>query len=839
MLPLVKANLAHHSRRYVATLLAVAISVAFVAASLVFGGALNRGIRDQVAGDYEGVAAVVTLDYGALETQDEADFLSLANVMDTVEGVPGVTQVYPMGYTGFEQSGSATSSAWIPTGIVEDGTLRVPRLERGEMPSGVNQALVSSSAAERLGVDVGSTLSVNDVEGTPHELQVVGVTANSGTNIGLRAEDLLVGGETMRVLAPEWEPSELLVAAGDKPSVAQQQELVSAIDSALEKSGVAGIDVETGSAAVDEALGSINASQAGLTIMLLLFPVISAAVAMIVVGTTFQVIFRQREREMALLRVVGATGKQVRRLMVLESGAVGLIGSAVGVFIGVFGGAGIASGLGVVGSYGRALASVSITQALVVIAVGTLLTLLAGLRPALHASRVSPVTALAGQVSTVAEMGRKQVIIGIISGVFTVALAVVTALGAFAGGSEDDKLSRFPLVLLGAVLTVSALIVFLSAVIPLLTRAVGRLGRSEGIRLAAANTARAPGRTAATGIAIFIGVALISMVTLGAQSLRVTASTTLDASAPVDLVVTAPPSGFTPEQVAALLENKDADAAVVALGAPAKVSMPSGDGTVSNSGVLVDGTGLDAIARNDVSMPEDGQITVPEWQAATGDQVEVCVNEECRTLTAVVDNTLSDGTRFVVNGTTAEEFAGALVPMQAWMKLAKPDSYQTVVGEIQEMGPDLGVDGSVALRAAIDQIVNILVMVVVALLAVSVLVSLVGVTNTLSLSVAERTKENGLLRALGMTKKQVRAMLAWEALLIAGVSTAVGLLAGAYFGIVGFMSLPIGTANYVIAVPWGQWAVIVAVAVLAALAASVLPGRKASSVSPVEALAAQ
>lgn len=144
-----------------------------------------------------------------------------------------------------------------------------------------------------------------------------------------------------------------------------------------------------------------------------------------------------------------------------------------------------------------------------------------------------------------------------------------------------------------------------------------------------------------------------------------------------------------------------------------------------------------------------------------------------------------------------------------------------------------------ALRSAIDQIVNILVMVVVGLLAVSVLVALVGITNTLSLSVAERSRENGLLRALGMTRKQVRSMLSWEALLIAVTSTLLGLLAGAYFGAVGFMSLPTGVSESVLAVPWVQWLIIVVVAIGAALVASIIPGRRASRVSPVEALAAE
>lgn len=831
MLQLVQANLAHHARRYVATIVAVAISVAFVSASLLFGGALNSGIREQVAGDYSGSAAVVSVDYGSV---DDGNYPDLNKAMDVIGTLPDVTEVFPLGSYGFTQDGPA--QMWIPVGIVGEGELHATALASGTLPKGAGEALIGSAALERLHLDVGSIVSLEDDEGQAAELRIVGVFETPRVSLGLGGHDLLIPVQTMLSLAPTWQPSEILVATDNpKPSVQTQEQVVQTVTATLSDAGIEGVNVATTSATVDDALASINASQAALTLMLLLFPVISAVVAMIVVGTTFQVIFRQREREMALLRVIGATGKQVRRLMILESLAVGLIGSALGILIGVLGGAGIAAGVGVVASFTNALASVSLVQLLIVLAVGTVLTGLAGFRPALRASRVSPVTALAGDVVTVAAMSRKQVVIGIISGVVTVALGVFTALRAFGVEGTDEKIAAFPLVLLGSVLTAAALIVFLSAMIPLMTRALGRLGTGEGLRLAAANTGRSPGRTAATGVAIFIGVALISMVTLGAQSLRVTAKSTLDESAPVDLIVSTSETGFTAAQLSSLETLAGIEASVLAQGAAGSVQV--GDETYEAA--LIEDLGLDTVARGEVTNLADGQVAVPSWIISEPQDVEVCVEGQCRTLEAVADDALADGTRFVVSAQTLSEFGVKTAPTQVWLKLDNPDEYPTVVSEIQELGPELDVNGAVAIRAVVDQIVNVLVMVVVGLLAVSVLVALVGITNTLSLSVAERTKENGLLRALGMTRKQVRAMLSWESLLIAGVATTAGLAAGAYFGIVGFVALPLGLSNYLISVPWVQWAAIVVVAFVAALGASVVPGRRASMVSPVEALAAQ
>ena len=864
---LIRANLRHHSRRYVATLVAVAIAVAFVAASLVFGGALNRGIRDTVAGEYDGAAAVLTVDW---ESTEEAD---LRDAQAVVEDLPGVTETYPMGYAGVDIT-HAEKTSWVQVAPIGGKILQPHELVEGALPSSPLEVVADTKAAERLGISVGDSLRAKNWDGQDMTLTVTGLVHGDEGSFGMGTTDLYATQQGVDEISPGWAVSNVLVALDtDNPTTADQDKTVEEIQTALSNAGVQGVSVETGEAAVGKALESINTSQGALTMMLLVFPVIAASVALIVVGTTFQVVFRQRERELALLRVIGATGKQTRQLMILESVAVGLIGSVLGLVIGIFGGAGIAAAVGVVKSYAVALGSVSWGQSITVLVIGTVLTALAGFRPAVRASSVAPVSALAGNVQPVETVTRKQVVRGTVSGILAVIFGVWAAWLGFSSGDDDAKLSRFPLVLLLAIVAGAALIAFLSYLLPLITRAMGRLGSSESYTLAAANTARNPGRTAATGVAVFIGVTLIAMVTFGAQSLRATANSTLDRTAPIDLVVSPSSGSFTEAELSALgtltdveavvqVQGLHADVTIEGVGAGADAESDAGVDTDAEAGVdetadsamgeeesdgqsdstmprllLVD-EGLDAVIRGELSTAKTGEILVSPWLISEPTLAQVCVGAVCQDLTAIPTG-LTEGANDLVSLETAQAFGADLEVVQVWVKVANVNDYQDVVSQITEIGPDLELGGTIAQRAAIDQIVNILVMVVVGLLAVSVLVALVGITNTLSLSVAERRRENGLLRALGMSKRQIRAMLSWEALLIAVVSTVLGILAGAYFGAVGFSALPLGVSDLTLQVPWWQWLAIVVVAIGAALLASVVPGLNASKVSPVEALASE
>lgn len=834
---LIRANLKHHGRRYVATLVAVAIAVAFVAAALLFGGALNSGIRSQVAGQYTGAAAVVTPDY------DQGGDPDLVAAQDAITAIPGVSETYGMRFMSIQPAGPTADSRWLSITTAGGAILNPVPLIEGQAPTSGSQLVISEAAAERMKATVGSTLSLESWDDGTLDFEVTGIARPQSQSIGMNVEDLYVTRAGFEALAPGLEPSEVLVALGtESPSLAEQENLVGEINNALTSAGIGGVAVRTGDEAVDEALSSINASSAAMTMMLLLFPVIAATVALIVVGTTFQVIFRQRERELALLRAIGATGGQVRNLMLTESLAVGFIGSVIGVLVGVLGGAGLGAAFSMVPSFADGLTSITVGQVITLLVIGTLLTAAAGYRPALRASRVAPVAALAGETETVQRRSRKQVVGGSIAGALTMVFGAWAAYLAFSTTDEDDAIRRFALVLLLAVVTVGLLIAFLSFVLPLVTKAAGRLGRSETYRLAAANTARNPGRTAATGVAVFIGVALIAMVTFGAESLRATSNNALDRSAPVDVMI-APTSGtFTDQELRDLDGLTGVADSVLVEGASAVArAVDAAPDEDERSGRLLVESGMDRVVRGGLPNAGEGEVLLPSWWSEGPEPVELCVDATCQTLTGIPTEGVvsASGLGFVVSADTAQSFGVDLSPQEVWLKLTNASDYQDVIEQIVAFGPDLTVEGAVGLRATIDQIVNVLMMVVVGLLAVSVLVALVGIANTLSLSVTERTRENGLLRALGMSKRQVRSMLTWEALLIAVASTLLGILAGAYFGAVGFASLPLGVGTLVFRVPWWQWSVIVIIAVVAALVASVVPGRNASKVSPVVALASE
>lgn len=837
-------SLRHHARRYVATIVAITIAVAFVAAALVFGGSLNQGVKDKVAGQYNGVTAVVR--GGPTDGS-----WTLRDLQAKVAGLESVKATYIQQSSFNQVKRAGTGDMYMSSALIRSPEMGGLQLIEGSLPSKGSDAVISKDASERVGAKVGDTVTLFQDQwacnkdgcpesprpSVPVNLTITGISKKGAGDTAFQVTDLFVTDGAMDQLSPDWQGNELLIATADpNPSKEQQQEFTNNLAAVMKANGFCGAQIETAYKVVDEQMKMLNTDQAALTTMLLVFPVISSIVALIVVGTTFQVIFRQRERELALLRTIGATGKQVRRLMLIESATVGLVGAILGAVIGIFGGAAIAKLVGVVQTYKSGLISVSPRAILITVLVGTVFTLLAGFRPAVRASRVPPIQALAGETQSVQAVTTKRKATAIVSAIVMVALGIFTWI--LASGPEDQKEETFAQVLLLAVLTAAAVIVFVAAVLPMITKALGKLGRKESFRLAATNTARNPGRTASTGIAIFIGVTLIALVTVGAQSMRESAKFAMDSSAPIDLMVESGPTGFTDKQLKELAALKGIESSAVVNGTHVNATLVSSDAPWN--GTLLDTTGTQDAVRGTLPKVGPGQVSLPFVGAEGPETVRLCDdNNECHEVQGIPTADFPGGAWMMAPNETFEQLGLHAEPVQVWIKLQNPEKYQNILASIGDIAPDSTTGGFVNVRTSIDQIINILVMVVVALLAVSVLVALVGITNTLSLSVAERTRENGLLRALGMTKKEMRSMLGWEALLIGTVSTVAGLIAGAYFGVTGFNSLPIGMSDRIIAIPWFQWALIVIVAIAAAMLASVVPGRRAARVSPTEALASE
>jgi putative ABC transport system permease protein len=329
---------------------------------------------------------------------------------------------------------------------------------------------------------------------------------------------------------------------------------------------------------------------------------------------------------------------------------------------------------------------------------------------------------------------------------------------------------------------------------------------------------------------------------VGAASTRASATASLEAQFPTDLVVDSY-DGRLPASLPGTLAAIDGVVASSTLLA-GEITGPDGQPVWT---LGVDSAEAAGVLRSsdEVALPESGQALVPEWLAQTwavadGDSVSL-----------TGPGTTVDATVLVVDeGPLMLPVAGLrqLLPDagigQLWLRLsqADPDAQIDVVDRVTdvvaEVDPSAAVTGVVTLRDQINEVLDVLLLVVTGLLGIAVVIALIGVGNTLALSVVERRQENGLLRALGLTRGQLRALLAWEALLVAGVAAVLGVTLGGAYGLIGAASVLGGIGEVVLVVPWLQVVAIVAVATLAGLLASVLPARRAARTSPVAAIAA-
>jgi putative ABC transport system permease protein len=596
----------------------------------------------------------------------------------------------------------------------------------------------------------------------------------------------------------------------------------------------AGVTVRTGTEQAAAAATALTGDADWLTAILLVFATVAVLVAGLVIANTFAVLLAQRTRDLALLRCIGATAAQVRRSVLAEAVLTGLAASALGVLAGIGLSAAVSAVAGATDSpIPLAGISVPVYAVLAGLAVGTLTTLLAALAPARASTRVAPLAAL--RPVDPAPLRSRGGVLRLVLGL----LLLVPGIGLMALGVVGAAVL---LALAGGVLSFLGVVLLAQRAVPPVVAAIGRLlGRVGGVpgRLAAGNAIRNPRRTAATATALLIGVTLTTAMVVGASSTRATAQAGLAAAYPTDVVVDAggePVPAAVQEQLAAV------DGVVATTGmVGASVTGPDGqEGWV---------TGVDPVQALPVlrssahlTLPEQGQIVLPtwaedSWSAQPGDTVTLTAGDRSRTLTVVAGET---GAPLMTAVDLQGLSPGAAITVVE-LRLADDVDQTAVTDRITDLAgtavPTAIVTGLASERAAIDSVLDVLLLVVTGLLGVAVVIALIGVGNTLALSVVERRQESGLLRALGLTRGQLRGLLAWEAVLVAGVAALLGVLLGGAYGLVGAASVLGNLGEIVFSVPWLQVGAIVLVATLAGLLASVLPARRAAKTPPVAAIA--
>ncbi|MGL5850835.1 MAG: ABC transporter permease [Phycicoccus sp.] len=800
------ASLRMHSRRYVAAVVAVVVGVGFVVAIAALTSAARDGLLGAVGVPYEG-ADVVATGVSAAEAAALRDGATDAGARASV-----------LGFTRVPASGADTRLAG-EADVAEqavDPSLRWQQLVSGRFAERAGEAVVDANAARGGEIEEGDRVRLGSGPSAT-DVTVVGLVDSPSVLVSatvyLTWADLAAFESSLYVDSVAWAgPGDTAAQAGAVRAVVPGATVQPVEDFLVDRQEEAnqGVDV--------------------IAIVLLVFAGVALVVSVLVIANTFSILFAQRRRDLALLRCVGATRRQVLRSIRLEALAIGVGGSALGVL------GGAAAGHGVVAAVGRLAPSVtlgdsSITWPWVVgaLVVGLVVTALASWLPTRSAVRVDPLVALRPSESdgTRSVAGRVRTALGVLA---------VVAGGATLAASVSG--SSVGLMVVGGAVAFGGVVLLGPVVVPAGIRGIGATaGRVWGApgRLAVGNAVRHPKRTAATTTSLLVGVTLTVAVLTGLASSASALGTEMAQQHPVDVAVTSSGAPLDVTAFERLRALPGVETAVEVDGVRADVS-GVGEVTVLAAGAAASGVLRSAAA---AQVPA-GELWVPldaMGDLRDGDSVTVTAGGSTARLQVVGGEGF--GAAALVAPATLARLTDDPAPSALWVRAtddADPEDLGGAVSAAVGSG-EPEVTNGLADRAWVDLQLDVLTATVVGLLAVSVAIALVGIGNTLGLSVLERRREIALLRALGLTRRQLRATLAVESVLLSVVATVLGGTIGVTFAWVALEALVRPVLDAPLVLPPGQLAAVVVVAGLAGLLASVLPARRASRVAPAAGLA--
>ncbi|MDM7854057.1 ABC transporter permease [Cellulomonas alba] len=858
MLRLTLAQMRRSLTRLTAAAIAITIGTAFLAATLLAGGVMTRTGYDAVTASYGHADLVV---------KGDLDAGALARLRGTAE----IKAIDPLAVVGVGMT-AGQETRWVNVlATPSDAALGSLEVTQGRAPQAAGELALPTRVANALRVGVGDTVKV---EVPPAPDATDGSGAKPAPSGGTGADPDAAHQASARVVGIVSDPAgawsqiggAALATPGDAvrwggvSSLTQQTRTYLVmrahgasdddIRAAVHAATSADTRVLTRDAAATESIENNTGDGHVLVAIVLGFAAIALLVAALVIANTFQVLVAQRTRTLALLRCVGAGRTQLRTSVLLEAGLLGAGASAVGIVTGVALAQGALVGLRHAQLDVPLPTTVHVTPAVVLVPllVGTVVTLLASLVPAQAATRVSPIAALRPAEAPVAPLrsgGTRLWLAAVLAIGGALGLLGAVAMGHALAGSTLLALA------LGVVSGAASFVgVLLGAVywVPRCVALVGLAVQRSGVaaRLAVANTARNPRRTAATSTALLIGVTLVAMMATGAASARASTDKQLDEQYPVDVAA----SSDTPLPA-------DAAQVVGALGGVRDVvamrgaNVGIGGNTVRVYAPADAGADVGDVVR-DASIARqlaDGSIVLPRQAGGTeGDQPVVLLDPDtgepaagapARTL-AVHPSGLGGFDGLTTRATLAQVAPDAATTA-LWIRLAAGADPSDVQDALESALPSVTLDvrSGAADRIRYANVIDTLLAIVVGLLAVAVLIALVGVANTLSLSVLERRRESATLRAIGLTRGRLRWTLGIEGMLIAGVGAVLGVALGLVYGWAGAAVVLGNTGDLTLAVPWQRLGSAVLVAVVAGLLASVLPARSAVRTPPVAALAVE
>lgn len=835
----VLAQLRRGGGRLVAAGIAIALGSAFVAAALLGSDIVKQTAYNSVSASFAEADLVLTSGTGfSPET------------VESIGAVTGVEAVSPVQRLSFVVANEGRSDyAWASV-TASDERLEPATVESGRLPGSEGELALTASSAKRLGLAVGDVLTVSGFDESEG-------TARTATLVGTLVDPTGFNYDAPTAVVTEALATDLASAIGvdlyaeRALVVLEDARAASRVSNAIEAE-VQGVNASTVDEAAHEAVVHFAGETDILTAFVLTFAGVALVVAAIVIANTFQVLVAQRAQMLALLRCVGATRSQVRRSVLIEAGAVGLVASAAGLGLGTL----LAqTALWVVPALDLAVPApsvVTLSAATVAwpLATGTAVTVLAALAPARLATRVAPLAALRPlELTPVRKSSRVRLVLALLGVVVGGGILALATFAALTFDQADPTLFVLAGIFGGAV-SVTGVLIGAVYFVPGVARMLGSLAaRAGGVpgKVAAANSVRNPRRTTATASALLIGAGLVTMMATGAATARDSLASLLDENFPVDVAVQAPwnASGvgsLTATQVAAV-ESTDGVARTEPVEAITVTVVAGGDTWSGETAYTASPEGIRAVARTAVALPEPGTTAVPAWMdVMEGETVTVTLGEKSVEL---VNDPDVMGQLWLAEEDLAR-LGGETVTTALWVSLEPDADPRDVTSNLRDTFTELSstvgdppaeILGAAVERAGYEEVIDTLLAIVVGLLGVAVVIALVGVANTLSLSVLERRRESATLRAIGLRKAQLRQMLAIEGVIIAVVGAALGAVLGIVYGWTGSALILGSSGGLRLAVPWRDLAIILAVAVAAGLLASVLPSRTATRTPPVAALA--
>jgi putative ABC transport system permease protein len=832
--------------RALATSFAVVLGVAFVAGSYILTDTIFAAFDEIFSESLTGTSVVITAENPVEQDNGEVPTIN-ASLLPRVQQTQGVKQAAgaiftPGGF--FDSKGEKIGNKFAPKFISSTlpGELESLTYVDGHRPRGPTEASIDKAAAEGAGLELGEDIKLIG-QGSAKDFRLVGFTQLGSASFG--------GASIAQVTLPV--AQQLTHKAGrlDQISVAAADGVAAeALKRRIAAKMPGGVRVETAKENADRGSEEIRDNLSFLPTMLLVFGFIAVFVGSFLIFNTFSITVAQRVTEFGMLRTLGASRPQILTTVLIEALAIGLVGALVGIAGGLLIALLLNSLFEAVGIDLPTTDLVVKSRTIVVsLVVGVLVTFVSSLIPAMRSTRVPPIAALHAFMPVPTRRRRIVfLVLSVLLGLAGLAMLLGGLLGDAGAGTAAGLMGG------GAVVIVIAVSLFSPRLVPPLATLAGwpleRLRRLIG-RLARENAQRNPSRTAVTAAALMIGLALVAFVTVFAAGLKSSVAQVVDENFAGGLIIQNS-DGFSPipngtataarkvpgvELVATI---RSAQAKVLAGGSVARVSAPTRD--IEKTIEVEWKQGGPAALRN----LGDDQVILADSFAAdngleVGDRLRLLTQTRKRPSFEVIgefDSKLGVfGSALITQAVMARDFSQTQDTTDFVKTAPDVDAAQTqalLTKVVETAFPTAEVLNQQELKESREEQVNQLVNLFYALLFLAILISLFGVANTLALSIHERRRELGMLRAIGMSRRQVRTMIRYEAVITALIGAILGMALGLVFA--ALIAQPLKDEGFTLSYPVGSLIILLIIAAIAGVLAAIAPARRASRLDVLESL---